>query len=121
MKKPNVSISYNWNGKEAKQRAIAGGLAALKENAVHLKGKSSAEAPIDTGDLRRNCSIDESELQNRHFILVGYSLIYARRQHEELGYRHPQGGKAKYLEDPFNANVERYKQNVAKKMGDNLK
>ena len=34
---------------------------------------------------------------------VTFNRPYAVRQHEELGYRHPKGGKAKYLEDPMNS------------------
>jgi hypothetical protein len=37
-------------------------------------------------------------------VYISFSTPYARRQHEELGYNHPRGGKAKYLEDPFNRN-----------------
>ena len=35
-------------------------------------------------------------------VYISFNTPYARRQHEELGYEHPRGGKAKYLEDPFN-------------------
>ena len=35
-------------------------------------------------------------------VYISFNTPYARRQHEELGYNHPLGGKAKYLEDPFN-------------------
>ena len=34
-------------------------------------------------------------------VYISFNTPYARRQHEELGYEHPRGGKAKYLEDPF--------------------
>ncbi len=35
-------------------------------------------------------------------VYISFNTPYAWRQHEELGYEHPRGGKAKYLEDPFN-------------------
>ena len=35
-------------------------------------------------------------------VYISYNTPYARRQHEELDWEHPLGGKAKYLEDPFN-------------------
>ena len=33
---------------------------------------------------------------------MSFNTPYARRQHEELEWEHLKGGKAKYLEDPFN-------------------
>ena len=35
-------------------------------------------------------------------VYISFSTPYSRRQHEELDWEHPVGGKAKYLEDPFN-------------------
>ena len=40
-------------------------------------------------------------------VYISFNTPYARRQHEELGYQHPRGGKAKYLEDPFNRNKKK--------------
>lgn len=81
--------------------------------AADLQSKSSEQAPIDKGDLRGNCAIDEQALTVR----VGYSVPYALRQHEELDYQHPKGGKAKYLEDPFNENAEKYGKSIEKAVG----
>ena len=82
--------------------------AALLKAAEDLKEESSAQAPIDKGDLRADCQIDSSKLNSDLTVAVGYSLDYAMEQHENLEYNHPNGGKAKFLEDPFNANVEKY-------------
>ena len=72
----------------------------LMRAAMDLQSESVKEAPKDTGDLRGNCTIDESQLDELQ-VDVEYSLPYARRQHEELNYRHT-NGKAKFLEDPYN-------------------
>ena len=40
-------------------------------------------------------------------VYISFNTPYARRMHEELGYNHPRGGKAKFLEDPFNRNKEK--------------
>ena len=40
-------------------------------------------------------------------VYISFNTPYARRQHEELDYEHPRGGKAKYLETPFNANKKK--------------
>ena len=92
------------------------------------------EAPIDTGTLRRSETVtvgklpdgeqvyeaakDGSDMKDafpgpvgkEKVVYISFNTPYARRQHEELGYEHPRGGKAKYLEDPFN----RLKQKVVK-------
>jgi hypothetical protein len=36
--------------------------------------------------------------------VVSFTEVYAARQHEELDWEHPLGGKAKYLEDPVKRN-----------------
>ena len=51
-------------------------------------------------------------------VYISFNTPYARRQHEELGYNHPRGGKAKYLEEPFSRKkdkVLKYAANQVKK------
>lgn len=88
---------------------------ALLQNAGDLKRESQQVVPIDTKDLQRNCNIDDRQL-DKGVVKVGYDLKYALEQHENLEYRHDPGRKAKYLEDPFNANKDKYIDNVAKKI-----
>lgn len=111
---------------------------ALNECLLDLADASVAEAPIESGDLKNNCT---AELNGTVVFVnqaaagtpmpsnvasgrVGYSLVYAMRQHEDLTMRHDRtdgykrkdgtsvnlipGGKAKYLEDPFNARQDAY-------------
>lgn len=89
---------------------------AVRDCLLDLAGESARRAPVDTGDLRNDCT---AELNGqtvfarlapagpampslRAFGTVGYGLPYALRQHEETEYVHPKGGEAKYLEKPFN-------------------
>lgn len=44
---------------------------------------------------------------------VEVDQVYARYQHEGLDFNHPRGGQAKYLEQPFYANVPQYMQDIA--------
>jgi hypothetical protein len=44
---------------------------------------------------------------------VGFNTPYAAQQHEHTEYRHPQGGKAKYLEDPLKERTPKYVENIA--------
>ena len=91
---------------------------AAQDCLLELAGRSASIAPVDTGDLRNDCT---AELNGQTIFArkaptastvspglsavgsVGYNLPYALRQHEELGYNHPMGGQAKYLEAPLNA------------------
>lgn len=44
---------------------------------------------------------------------VEVDQVYARYQHEGLDFKHPRGGQAKYLEQPFYANVPLYMRDIA--------
>lgn len=89
---------------------------------LNLANKSAKMAPVDTGDLRNDCMAElngvtifarKTHIANVKPTLkasgsVSYDLPYAVRQHEELGYKHPRGGEAKFLEKPFEQNLEKY-------------
>jgi hypothetical protein len=115
-----------WRIKEAVRIAEEAGLKALRTGAEAILTEAIDEAPVDTGTLRRSGTVTigtvpdgtqvyeaaeaGSEMKDAYSNAIGkekavyisFSTPYARRQHEELGYNHPRGGKAKYLEDPFN-------------------
>lgn len=110
-------MSFQWYGDKAFD-AIANAVQdGLMECGADLQSKSVQEAPVDTGDLRANCAVTEGPLG----VMVGYDLPYAMKQHEELDYHHPKGGKAKYLEDPFNENADKYVEHIGEKAGDAIK
>lgn len=44
---------------------------------------------------------------------VSYNTVYAARQHEELDWEHDPGRQAKYLEEPFARNLNRYERVLA--------
>ena len=108
-----TSYSLEWHGPAITRKTAAAGRKGLKKVGLDLQGRSADEAPVDIGDLKGNAGIDDSQLMTKSEILVGYSLPYAVRQHEELDFNHPGGGKAKYLEDPFRANTKRYERFIA--------
>ena len=115
-----------WRIKEAVKIAEEAGLKALRTGAEAILTEAIDEAPIDTGTLRRSGTVTVGKLPDgaRVFeaaeagnemkdafpgkigkekaVYLSFNTPYARRQHEELDYNHPRGGKAKYLEDPFN-------------------
>ena len=115
-----------WRTKEAVKIAEEAGLKALRTGAEAILTEAIDEAPIDTGTLRRSGTVTvgalpdgvqvyeaaeagaemkdvfKKEAGKEKAVYISFNTPYARRQHEELDYEHPRGGKAKYLEDPFN-------------------
>jgi len=120
-----------WRIKEAVKIAEEAGLKALRTGAEAILTEAIDEAPIDTGTLRRSGTVTVGKLPDsariyeaaesgnemkdaftekigkEKAVYISFNTPYARRQHEELDYEHPRGGKAKYLEDPFNRNKEK--------------
>ncbi len=115
-----------WRIKEAVKIAEEAGLKALRTGAEAILTEAIDETPIDTGTLRRSGTVTVGALPDgvqvyeaaasgssmkdafsglegkEKAVYISFNTPYARRQHEELDYNHPRGGKAKYLEDPFN-------------------
>jgi len=120
-----------WRIKEAVKIAEEAGLKALRTGAEAILTEAIDETPIDTGTLRRSGTVTVGALPDgaqvygaaesgsdmkdafpgpegkEKAVYISFNTPYARRQHEELGYNHPLGGKAKYLETPFNANKKK--------------
>jgi hypothetical protein len=121
-------MAKKWRIKEAVKIAEEAGLKALRTGAEAILTEAIDETPIDTGTLRRSGTVTVGALPDgvqvyeaaksgtemkdafpgpegkEKAVYISFSTPYSRRQHEELGYNHPLGGKAKYLEDPFNRN-----------------
>jgi hypothetical protein len=115
-----------WRTKEAVKIAEQAGLKALRTGAEAILTEAIDETPIETGTLRRSGTVTvgglpdgaqvyeaaeagtemkdafSKEAGKEKAVYISFSTPYARRQHEELDWEHPVGGKAKYLEDPFN-------------------
>jgi len=129
-----------WRIKEAVKIAEEAGLKALRTGAEAILTEAIDEAPIETGTLRRSGTVTVgaipdgtqvyeaaeagSEMKDafaenigkEKAVYISFNTPYARRQHEELDYEHPRGGKAKYLEDPFNRNKDKVLKYAAKQV-----
>ena len=129
-----------WHIKEAVKIAEEAALKALRTGAEAILTEAIDETPIDTGTLRRSGTVtvgalpdgeqvyeaaeSGSNMKNafpgaegkEKAVYISFSTPYARRQHEELGYNHPLGGKAKYLEDPFNRNKQKVLKHAEKQV-----
>ena len=129
-----------WRTKEAVKIAEEAGLRALRTGAEAILTEAIDETPIETGTLRRSGTVTVGGLPDgtqvyeaaesgsdmkdafpgpegkEKAVYISFNTPYARRQHEELGYNHPLGGKAKYLEDPFNRNKKKVLQYAEKQV-----
>ena len=129
-----------WRIKEAVKIAEEAALKALRTRAGVILTEAINEAPIETGTLRRSGVVTVGGLPDgaqvyaaaesgsdmkdafpgpegkEKAVYISFNTPYARRQHEELGYNHPLGGKAKYLEDPFNRNKKKVLQYAEKQV-----
>jgi hypothetical protein len=74
--------------------ATAGAVKVMQE----VFAASQAQVPKRTLRLQRSGQLRV----NSKSVSISYTAPYAGEQHENLHYRHRQGQKAKYLEDPFN-------------------
>lgn len=68
--------------------------------------------PVDEGILKASQAITppkaHSKTPTARITYGGPSAPYALVQHERLDYEHPKGGQAKYLEEPFTEEVNRW-------------
>jgi hypothetical protein len=119
-KKPRVK----WYGKQVEKAALDAAMKALITGGEAILTEAINETPVDTGTLRRSGTVTKGGLPDagkvyegakaggrqelgqekgkEQAVYVSFNTPYARRQHEELEWEHLKGGKAKYLEDPFN-------------------
>lgn len=71
--------------------------AAMYKLAVTIIGRAIPRTPVEFGVLRASHYVGPPT-GNPPRVELGYGTVYAFRQHEELTWRHPRGGEAKYLE-----------------------
>lgn len=88
-----------WNGELAEEKARKAAMEGLTTGAEVILTESKDQVPLDWGDLERSGNITTFERELA--VYISYDTPYARRQHEDLSLNHPNGRKAKYLEDPF--------------------
>lgn len=91
-------MSLQWNATHAVDAITRGAEDGLYEAAQVLEDLAIQETPIQDGILRASARATADGLH----AAVSFNTPYALAQHEELGYNHPNGGSAKYLEKPAN-------------------
>ncbi|MES9804921.1 minor capsid protein [Streptomyces cinereoruber] len=71
----------------------------LQRGLEHVLGVSNRHVPLEEGTLERSGRVVRDGLNGA----ISYDTVYARRQHEELSWKHLPGRTAKYLENAMNS------------------
>lgn len=95
-----MTVSVEWSGDEVAARIVGAVPDALNHAAELLRSWSVEAAPVLDGILRASAQVTPASDGNPT-AYVSFDTVYAWRQHEELGWNHPGGGGAKYLEGPL--------------------
>jgi hypothetical protein len=74
----------------------------LQRALEHTLGVSNSRVPLEEGTLERSGRVVRDGLNGA----ISYDTIYARRQHEELEWKHLPGRTAKFLENAMNSERE---------------
>ena len=103
-----------WYGAEAKARVQAGAADGLRTAAMFALTEANRTVPLDEGTLQRSggTDVDSGALE----AVVYYDTPYARRQHEEVTWRHPKQGRAKWLELTIEEQQAKIQQIIATQM-----
>lgn len=94
-------MAFTWRGHQAAAAVTGAGVRGVNKAAERLRGLAVEQTPVQDGILRGSAHVTPAVTGDVRAI-VSFDTPYAVRQHEELGYQHPQGGGAKYLERPLN-------------------
>lgn len=85
--------------------ANAAAAAGVMESALRLEAKIKEAAPIQEGQLRGGVHPNSATTGGNSVEVIvstgAESSDYAIVQHEHTEYAHPNGGQAKYVEDPL--------------------
>lgn len=98
-----------WNGDDIARKLGHAKTSAARRGAELLRDESVNRTPLETGTLRNSAKVTAADGE----AAVSYNTPYAVKQHEEIGYAHPGGGQAKYLETAMVDNQQRIAQAVA--------
>ena len=77
---------------------------AIYKLGVAILGDALPRTPVEYGVLRSSGYVSAPSGQGASTsVETGYGTVYAVAQHENIHYRHPRGGEAKYLEHAVQA------------------
>ncbi|HEY9315789.1 hypothetical protein [Williamsia sp.] len=97
-----MPIDEEWLGDELIGRLEAGIETGLQAAGDLILDESNLDSPTLAGDLDSTgrVVVEGTEMG------VGYDSEYARKQHENTWYKHPQGDKPKFLENALTTKAD---------------
>lgn len=93
------STSFRWEGRAWLARTKAASRLGVERALEHTLAVSKTLVPLEEGTLERSGTVVMGDGPQG---TISYDTVYARRQHEELTWKHAPGRQAKYLEQPMN-------------------
>lgn len=93
-------MAITWNGDQIADQIDGAALDGMFEATEVLLGLAVDQTPWVEHLLRNSAVADAEATPDGVRGVVSYNTPYARRQHEELDWEHPNGGNAKFLERP---------------------
>lgn len=114
---------FSWKGAEAQAIAEQAGMEALQLGAEMIYKDAMPLTPKKTGTLRRSFSITPVPGPGSNAVILSFNTPYARRWHEALGpvkWSEP-GTGPKYLQKPFEADADKVKALINKRVRDALR
>lgn len=94
----------------------------LEKTAQAIKAKAVAQAPYQTGKLEKSIYVVVSKDKKRPGLRAGASAKsssgydYAGIQHENTDFNHPIKGKAYFIRDPFQQEVNNMKRRIRRRL-----
>ena len=107
-------MTVHWFGGEAKARMRLGAADGLRAASMFALTEANRTVPLDEGALQRSGGTDIDTIALE--AVVYYDTPYARRQHEEVTWRHPKQGRAKWLELTIEEQQAKIQQIIATQM-----
>lgn len=90
----------------------------LAEGARVIETVSAGRAPIREGWLRNSVNtVMPMSTSDTMTAVVSFNIVYARYQHEGVGFNHPRGGQAKFLSQTVEDHDHIVKQIIANHIG----
>lgn len=124
-------VEFVWEGEKAAGDLLSAAFAGLVESAAHIFAQSQALVPREDGQLAESGQLlpDPANLEvvisyGNNETQPGYTSPandYAVVQHEDTTLEHPNGGQAKYLEEPLMQEAGEVGATVAKHMRERLR
>ena len=115
IKANTVNVKYFFDKELAQEVVEKAAMKGLRKLGEEILTEAKELCPVDSGTLRQSGSV-RANSKNKT-VEISFNTPYALKQHEEMSYNHPNGGQAKYLEQPFNERVKNAQWYAEKEIG----